>query len=325
MMESLTEELYQSGKRIVDEVEKMGGMAKVVASGWPKLKIEECAAKKQAMIDSGRETIVGVNKYRLEEESPLEVLTIDNNQVRASQVAKLAELRKNRDPKVAQECMDRITKIAETGDGNLLEAAVTAARARCTLGEISYAMEKVFGRHVASDSLVSGAYKSEFGDQKEFEAVANRINEFLDVEGRRPRILVAKMGQDGHDRGAKVIATGFADLGFDVDVGPLFQTPEEVAQQAIDSDVHVVGISTLAAGHRTLVPALIKCLKELGRSDILVVCGGVIPPQDYDQLYKDGVGCIFGPGTRIPVAALQVVNTIMVNLEKKQKQKGAVA
>ncbi|CAG7678015.1 unnamed protein product [Allacma fusca] len=318
MMESLTEEVYQSGKRIVDEIEKMGGMAKAVASGWPKLKIEECAAKKQAMIDSGREVIVGVNKYKLEKETPIEVLTIDNQQVRASQVAKLEELRKSRDSTVAQECLGRITNISNGAEGNLLEAAVTAARARCSLGEISYAMEKVFGRHVASDSLVSGAYKSEYGDQKEFDAVASRIGEFLDLEGRRPRILVAKMGQDGHDRGAKVIATGFADLGFDVDIGPLFQTPDEVAQQAIDSDVHVVGISTLAAGHRTLVPELIKSLDKLGRSDILVVCGGVIPPQDYEQLYKAGVGCIFGPGTKIPVAALQVVNTVMNNLQKKQ-------
>ncbi|CAL8147565.1 unnamed protein product [Orchesella dallaii] len=319
MMEALTDEVYAKGKQIIDEVEKMGGMAKAVASGWPKLKIEECAAKRQAMIDSGLEVIVGVNKYKLEQEEQIEVLTIDNKEVLKSQVAKLNELKGKRDSAKAKEALERITDIAKNGNGNLLEAAVQAARVRCTLGEISYAMEEVFGRHVATDSLVSGAYKSEYGNQKELDAVANRIEDFVSLEGRRPRILVAKMGQDGHDRGAKVIATGFADLGFDVDIGPLFQTPDEVAQQAIDADVHVVGISTLAAGHRTLVPQLISSLKNLGRPDILVVCGGVIPPQDYEMLYQVGVSSIFGPGTKIPVAALEIVNLLIGQLQKAER------
>ncbi|ODN06153.1 Methylmalonyl-CoA mutase, mitochondrial [Orchesella cincta] len=319
MMESLTDEVYAKGKQIIDEVEKMGGMAKAVASGWPKLKIEECAAKRQAMIDSGLEVIVGVNKYKLEQEDKIEVLTIDNKEVLKSQVAKLNTLKEKRDTAKAKEALDRITEIAKNGNGNLLEAAIQAARVRCTLGEISYAMEEVFGRHVATDSLVSGAYKSEYGNQKELDAVANRIDDFVSLEGRRPRILVAKMGQDGHDRGAKVIATGFADLGFDVDIGPLFQTPDEVAQQAIDADVHVVGISTLAAGHRTLVPQLISSLKNLGRPDILVVCGGVIPPQDYEMLYQVGVSSIFGPGTKIPVAALEIVNLLIGQLQKAER------
>ncbi|OXA56817.1 Methylmalonyl-CoA mutase, mitochondrial [Folsomia candida] len=258
MMESLTEEVYQKAKQIVDEVEEMGGMAKAVASGWPKLKIEECAAKRQAMIDSGLEVIVGVNKYQLKDEQPIDVRMIDNNEVLKSQVAKLEKLRSVRNQDAVNDCLRKIQEISKSGNGNLLAASVDASRARCTLGEISSAMEKVFGRHVASGSLVSGAYKSQHGNHKELETVANRIDEFQDVEGRRPRILVAKMGQDGHDRGAKVIATGFADLGFDVDIGPLFQTPDEVAQQAVDADVHVVGVSTLAAGHRTLVPELVQ-------------------------------------------------------------------
>jgi len=260
---------------------------------------------------------VGVNKYQLKDEAPIDVLTIDNNEVLKSQIVKLKRLRSARNEQAVQDCLSKITEIAKTGNGNLLAAAVDASRARCSLGEISYAMEKVFGRHVATGSLVSGAYKSEYGDQDELARVEQRVKEFQDIEGRRPRILVAKMGQDGHDRGAKVIATGFADLGFDVDIGPLFQTPEEVAQQAVDADVHVIGISTLAAGHRTLVPELIRALKQQGREDILVVCGGVIPPQDYDMLYKAGACSVFGPGTKIPVAALQVVNLIIGKIEKR--------
>merc|ERR1719334_1326331 len=310
MMENLTEEVYQEAKRIVEEVEQMGGMAKAVASGWPKLKIEECAARRQANIDSAKEVIVGVNKYKLAKEDQIEVRSIDNAEVRESQLKRLQSVKTTRDPAAAEKCLQDIEASCSSGEGNLLELAVRAARARCSVGEISLAMEKVFGRHVASDRMVSGAYRSEYGENSEIEAVTKAINQFQEAEGRRPRILVAKMGQDGHDRGAKVIATGFSDLGFDVDVGPLFQTPDEVAQQAIDSDVHVVGVSSLAAGHRTLVPELVASLKKLGRPDILVICGGVIPPQDYDFLFKSGASAIFGPGTKLPVAALEVINLI---------------
>jgi len=310
MMENLTQQVYDEAKRIVDEVESMGGMAVAVASGWPKLKIEECAAKRQANIDSSKEVIVGVNKYKLEQEEPIDVLMIDNAEVKSKQLARLAQVKQGRDSEIAQATLNDIEECARTGEGNMLELAIKAARARCTVGEITQAMERVYGRHVANDRLVSGAYRTEYGENEEITAVATAIDTFQDVEGRRPRILVAKMGQDGHDRGAKVIATGFSDLGFDVDVGPLFQTPDEVAQQAIDSDVHVVGVSSLAAGHRTLVPELVKCLQKMGRPDILVICGGVIPPQDYDFLYKSGASAIFGPGTKLPIAALEVVNLI---------------
>jgi methylmalonyl-CoA mutase len=310
MMEKLTDQVYEESRRIVEEVENMGGMAAAVASGWPKLKIEECAAKRQANIDSSKEVIVGVNKYRLDTEEQIDVRIIDNTEVRAKQLARLEHVKKTRDSAKAEQALKEIEEAARSGEGNLMALAVDAARARCTVGEISTAMEKVFGRHVANDRLVSGAYRTEYGESEEISAVTDAIQIFQDGEGRRPRILVAKMGQDGHDRGAKVIATGFSDLGFDVDVGPLFQTPEEVAQQAIDSDVHVVGVSSLAAGHRTLVPELSKCLKELGRPDIIIICGGVIPPQDYEFLYKAGASAIFGPGTKLPVAALDVVNLI---------------
>jgi len=322
MMESLTDQVYKEAKRIVDEVESMGGMAEAVASGWPKLKIEECAAKRQANIDSGKEVIVGVNKYKLDTEDDIDVLMIDNAEVKRKQLQRLAEIKASRDTAAAEKCLEAIEESAKSGEGNLLELAINAARARCTVGEITQAMERVYGRHVANDRLVSGAYRSEYGETEEISAVAKAIDSFQEIEGRRPRILVAKMGQDGHDRGAKVIATGFSDLGFDVDVGPLFQTPDEVAQQAIDSDVHVVGVSSLAAGHRTLVPELVSCLKKQGRPDILVICGGVIPPQDYDFLYKAGASSIFGPGTKLPVAALEVVNLIggHVNNSKKAQQ-----
>jgi len=322
MMESLTDQVYKEAKRIVDEVESMGGMAEAVASGWPKLKIEECAAKRQANIDSGKEVIVGVNKYKLDTEDDIDVLMIDNAEVKRKQLQRLAEIKASRDTAAAEKCLEAIEESAKSGEGNLLELAINAARARCTVGEITQAMERVYGRHVANDRLVSGAYRSEYGETEEISAVAKAIDGFQEIEGRRPRILVAKMGQDGHDRGAKVIATGFSDLGFDVDVGPLFQTPDEVAQQAIDSDVHVVGVSSLAAGHRTLVPELVSCLKKQGRPDILVICGGVIPPQDYDFLYKAGASSIFGPGTKLPVAALEVVNLIggHVNNSKKAQQ-----
>jgi len=297
----------------------MGGMAKAVASGWPKLKIEECAARRQANIDSAKEVIVGVNKYKLAKEDQIEVRSIDNAEVRESQLKRLQSVKTTRDPAAAEKCLQDIEASCSSGEGNLLELAVRAARARCSVGEISLAMEKVFGRHVASDRMVSGAYRSEYGENSEIEAVTKAINQFQEAEGRRPRILVAKMGQDGHDRGAKVIATGFSDLGFDVDIGPLFQTPDEVAQQAVDSDVHCIGVSSLAAGHRALVPDLVKSLEKLGRPDVMIICGGVIPPQDYDFLYKHGVGAIFGPGTKLPVAALEVVNLISGHVDKQKK------
>ncbi|CAG0914400.1 unnamed protein product [Notodromas monacha] len=333
-MESLTQEIYDSAANIMAEVEELGGMAKAVASGYPKLKIEECAARRQALIDSGKEVIVGVNKYRLEKEDPVEVLVIDNTKVRASQIEKLEQIKKSRDKNRAEAALKALEESARTGQGNLLGLAVEASRARCTVGEISMAMEKAFGRHVAKVQLVSGAYKSEYGSKGDLEKVVESINKFVGLEGRRPRILVAKMGQDGHDRGAKVIATGFADVGFDVDVGPLFQTPQEVAQQAVDADVHVVGASSQAAGHKTLIPELVQALKKLGRPDIMVVCGGVIPPQDYDFLYKAGVSFIFGPdydflykagvsfifgpGTKIPVAATEVVEALTKKIGKRQ-------
>jgi methylmalonyl-CoA mutase len=318
-MESLTQEVYEAAKKIMDEVEELGGMAKAVSSGYPKLKIEECAAKRQAHIDSGKEVIVGVNKYRLAKEDPIEVLVIDNNEVRNSQIAKVTKIKKSRDSKRAEASLKALEECAKTGEGNIMALAVECARARCTVGEISMAMEKVFGRHVAKGQLVSGAYKSEYATKDDLDKVITRVEKFLEEEGRRPRILVAKMGQDGHDRGAKVIATGFADLGFDVDVGPLFQTPMETAQQAVDADVHVVGASSLAAGHKTLIPELIQALKKLGRPDILVVCGGVIPPQDYDFLYKAGVSFIFGPGTKLPDAACGIVDALSQKLHKRQR------
>ncbi|KAI8489665.1 hypothetical protein Bbelb_325710 [Branchiostoma belcheri] len=317
MMESLTNEVYEAALGVINEVEEMGGMARAVAEGMPKLRIEECAARRQARIDSGQEVIVGVNKYRLEKEETVEVLSIDNTAVREAQMEKLRQLKASRDNSKAEAALEAIRRGAE-GDGNMLALAVDAARVRCTVGEISDAMASVFGRHVASDRMVSGAYKSEFGESEEIQNAMRRVEAFMSAEGRRPRILVAKVGQDGHDRGAKVIATGFADLGFDVDIGPLFQTAAEVAQQAVDADVHVVGVSTLAAGHKTLVPELIHELKEMGRGDIIVVCGGVIPPQDYDYLYAAGITSIFGPGTRIPIAAMEVLDNIETSLKKKQ-------
>jgi len=313
MMESLTNDVYNKALEIIQEIDEMGGMATAVNSGMPKLRIEESAARRQARIDSGAETIVGVNKYKLDKEGDINVLAIDNTEVRKSQIEKIQKLKETRDEDRAQACLWNIYKGAE-GTENLLQLAVEAARARCTLGEISSAMESVFGRHQAAERMVSGAYKSEYGEDDEISKAIARSVEFEEKEGRRPRILVAKMGQDGHDRGAKVIATGFADLGFDVDIGPLFATPAEAAQQAVDADVHVVGASSLAAGHKTLVPQLVDELTKLGRPDILVIAGGVIPPQDYDYLYERNVAAIFGPGTRIPVAAVEVIEKIEANL-----------
>ncbi|XP_051731056.1 methylmalonyl-CoA mutase, mitochondrial [Ctenopharyngodon idella] len=318
MMEALTNDMYNSALNFISEIEDMGGMARAVAEGIPKLRIEECAARRQARIDSGSEVIVGVNKYRLEKEESVDVLAIDNTAVRNKQIEKLRKVRESRDAEAAKRCLAAIEQCARTKDGNLLELAVEAARARCSVGEITDAMKSVFGEHKASTRMVSGAYRSEFGEHEEIALAHNRIVQFKKHEGRNPRLLVAKMGQDGHDRGAKVIATGFADLGFDVDVGPLFQTPLEVAQQAVDADVHCVGVSTLAAGHKTLVPELIKELRNLNRPDIMVICGGVIPPQDYEFLYDSGVSCIFGPGTRIPQAAVEVVDNIEKSLEKNR-------
>nr|XP_007970491.2 methylmalonyl-CoA mutase, mitochondrial [Chlorocebus sabaeus]XP_037862082.1 methylmalonyl-CoA mutase, mitochondrial [Chlorocebus sabaeus] len=319
MMESLTNDVYDAALKLINEIEEMGGMAKAVAEGIPKLRIEECAARRQARIDSGSEVIVGVNKYQLEKEDAVEVLAIDNTSVRNRQIEKLQKIKSSRDQALAERCLAALTECAASGDGNILALAVDASRARCTVGEITDALKKVFGEHKANDRMVSGAYRQEFGESKEITSAIKRVHKFMEREGRRPRLLVAKMGQDGHDRGAKVIATGFADLGFDVDIGPLFQTPREVAQQAVDADVHAVGVSTLAAGHKTLVPELIKELNSLGRPDILVMCGGVIPPQDYEFLFEVGVSNVFGPGTRIPKAAIQVLDDIEKCLEKKQQ------
>lgn len=315
MMEQLTDQIYAESMKIIDEIEAMGGMAKAVADGIPKLKIEECAARKQARIDSGKDVIVGVNHYKLEKEDPVNVLMIDNTRVRESQISKIQKLKATRDEKAAQKALEAITQCCKSGEGNLLELSVQAAKVRATVGEITDAMEVVWKRHVAKDSLISGAYKTEFGKDEELDKIMKLIKEFEAKDGRRPRILVAKLGQDGHDRGAKIIASSFSDFGFDVDIGPLFATPDEVANQAVDSDCHVVGISTLGAGHKTLIPQLIQKLKEMNRPDIIVICGGVIPPQDYDALYKEGVKCVFGPGTRIPMAILKTLEEIDKNLK----------
>lgn len=317
LMESLTQQVYEKARALVEEMEALGGMAAAVAQGVPKLRIEECAARRQARIDSGAEVVVGVNRYRPADgqagAAPVDVLVVDNGRVRASQVAKLVAVRAARDPVAVSASLTALSEAA-AGDANLMSCAVACARARCSVGEICDALEAVFGRHRASDRLVSGAYRSEYGDSSEMAAAEAAIASFAAAEGRRPRLLVAKLGQDGHDRGGKVIATGFADLGFDVDVGPLFATPAEAAQQAVDADVHVVGVSSLAAGHRTLIPELVAALKAAGRADIVVVAGGVIPPQDYDALMAAGVAEVFGPGTRIPDAAMRVVSAVARNL-----------
>lgn len=312
-MEALTTEIEHEARKIIDEIEQMGGMAKAVASGMPKLRIEESATRKQARIDAGLDTIVGVNKYRLlKEDKPVDVLVIDNAKVRGQQIERLEAVRKSRNEASVREALEKIEEAARSLQGNLLELAVQAARVRCTVGEITYAMEKVVGRHVPGDKMVSGAYMAEFGpkEREETNSVLRQVEQFEQRVGRRPRILVAKMGQDGHDRGAKVVASAFADLGFDVDIGPLFQTPAEVAKQAVEADVHIVGVSSQAAGHRTLIPELISELKKLGADRMLVVAGGVIPQQDYQMLYDAGVVAVFGPGTRIPNAALDVLKQL---------------
>lgn len=309
-VETLTNELMEKAWILIEEIEELGGMAKAIETGLPKMKIEEAAAKKQAQIDSAKEIIIGVNKYRLEQEDAIDILNIDNTVVRQKQMERLTKLKENRDEKAVQEALATLTKAAKTGHVNLLEAAVDAARKRATIGEISDAIELVAGRHKAVIRSVSGVYSANFNDADEIEAVKQMAEDFRDNEGRRPRILIAKMGQDGHDRGAKVIATAFADLGFDVDISPLFQTPAETAQQAVENDVHVVGVSSLAAGHMTLVPALREELAKLGREDILIVVGGVIPAQDYAFLRENGASAIFGPGTVIPVAAQKVIEEV---------------
>jgi methylmalonyl-CoA mutase len=309
-VESLTHELAQKAWALIQEVEELGGMTKAIETGLPKMRIEEAAARKQARIDSGKDVIVGVNRYRTDEKADIDLLEVDNAAVRNLQISRLEKIRAERNAQAVDEALAAITRCAQTGEGNLLALAVEAARHRATLGEISLAMENVFGRHRAVIRSVSGVYAGEVSDDEHFQQARQLADQFEELEGRRPRIMVAKMGQDGHDRGAKVIATSFADLGFDVDIGPLFQTPEEVARQAAENDVHVVGVSSLAAGHKTLVPQLIDELKKIGREDILVIVGGVIPPQDYDFLYQAGVSGVFGPGTIISVAAQQIIRKL---------------
>jgi len=309
-MESLTASLIEEGRKLIAEIDSLGGMTKAIESGMPKLKIEESAARKQARIDIGSEVIVGVNKYKLAKENPIDTLDIDNTAVRESQIARLKKLRAERNDAACSAALEALTKVAETGAGNLLEACVDAARKRASVGEMSDAMEKVFGRHKAEIKLVSGVYGKVFEQSEEFATLKKEVDDFAEGEGRRPRILIAKMGQDGHDRGAKVIATAFADVGFDVDMGPLFQTPEETAKMAVENDVHVVGVSSLAAGHKTLVPQLVAELKKLDAADIVVVCGGVIPRQDYEELYAAGAACIFGPGTTITKSARETLEAI---------------
>ncbi|MEO0401902.1 MAG: methylmalonyl-CoA mutase [Pseudomonadota bacterium] len=308
-VEKLTHDLAEAAWALIEEVEEMGGMTKAVASGMPKLRIEEAAATRQALIDKGDEVIVGVNKFRLEQEDAIDILDIDNAAVRDSQIARLNSIRATRNEDACSAALDALTATAQA-DGNLLQAAVEAARARATVGEISMAMEKVFGRHRAEVKTLAGVYGAAYEGDAGFAAIQKSVEDFAQAEGRRPRMLVVKMGQDGHDRGAKVIATAFADIGFDVDVGPLFQTPAEAAQDAVDNDVHVVGISSQAAGHKTLAPQLVEALKEAGAEDIIVICGGVIPQQDYQFLYDAGVKAIFGPGTNIPDAAQEILTIL---------------
>ena len=314
-VEALTDALMKRAWAHIDEVEKLGGMAKAIETGVPKMRIEEAAARRQAMIDSGQETIVGVNRYRRDVEDPLDILEVDNSAVRESQLERLAKLRAERDDRAVQAALDALTEAAGSGNGNLLALSIEAARARATLGEISAAMETVFGRHKAVIRTISGVYSSTFGEDDQVAVVRGLADQFAEQEGRRPRLLVAKMGQDGHDRGAKVIATAFADLGFDVDIGSLFQTPEETARQAVENDVHIVGMSSLAGGHKTLLPALVAALRDLGREDIMVVAGGVIPAQDYEFLYEKGASAIFGPGTIIPVAAEKILRELAQRVE----------
>jgi methylmalonyl-CoA mutase len=309
-IEKRTAELIDEAWALISEIEELGGMAKAIETGLPKLRIEEAAAKKQARIDAGIDVIVGVNRFETEEASDIDILEVDNTQVRDAQIARLQTLKNNRDAKLVAQLLEEL-KSAATNDQNLLEICVRCAQARCTLGEISATLEEVFGRYKATIQTISGVYAKEIMQDQDFIKAKGLLEEFRVLEGRRPRIMIAKMGQDGHDRGAKIIASSFADLGFDVDMGPLFQTPEEAAKQAIENDVHVMGVSSLAAGHKTLVPAVIAALKHLGRPDIMVVAGGVIPAQDYAYLYDAGVFGIYGPGTKIALAAQEILNLLI--------------
>jgi methylmalonyl-CoA mutase len=310
-VEYLTDQIAQKAWERIEEVEELGGMAKAIESGVPKMRIEEAAARKQARIDNKKEVIVGVNKYRLDKEDPIDILEVDNEKVRRSQIKRLEKLKSERDDSAVSQSLKAITNAAESGEGNLLELAVDAARKRATLGEISDAMEEVFGRYQATIKSISGVYSSEIDNDDSFKEAQAMADQFAEKEGRRPRIMVAKMGQDGHDRGAKVISTSFADLGFDVDVGPLFQTPEEAAKQAVENDVHILGVSSLAASHKSLVPQVLEELNKLGRNDIMVIVGGVIPNQDYQFLYDKGVAAVFGPGTVISEAAQKILMILM--------------
>lgn len=314
-VEKLTDQLAKSAWNEMQEIEEIGGMAEAIRQGVPKRKIEACAAKRQAQIDSGGEVMVGVNKYASNEEEEFELLEVDNEKVRREQIGRLEQVKRNRDQKHVQQALEQLRSAAASGQDNLLELTIGAARVRATLGEISAALEDVFGRYEARTSVVSGVY-SQYQDKSMLNEVKELVKQVRELDGRNPRILVAKMGQDGHDRGAKVIATSFADMGFDVDIGPLFQMPEEVARQALDNDVHIIGISSLAGGHKTLVPALIRSLKEMGREEVLLVVGGVIPPKDYDFLYKAGVSGVFGPGTKIPEAASGILEKLISKLQE---------
>ena len=314
-VEKLTQELVDEAWKLIQEVEELGGMAKAIETGIPKMRIEEAAARKQARIDAGKDIIVGVNRYQLEKEDAMDILEVDNTKVRESQLERLRVLRENRNPERVKAALEKLAEAARTGNGNLLEIAVECARERASLGEISQAMETTFGRHQATIRSISGVYSAESMSDKDFEKAKTLVESFAKLEGRRPRIMIAKMGQDGHDRGAKVIATSFADIGFDVDIGPLFQTPKEAAKQAVENDVHVLGVSSLAAGHKTLVPQVIEELKNLGRPDIMVVAGGVIPAQDYEFLYDAGVFGVFGPGTKISKAAQKILELLIQSAE----------
>jgi len=310
-VEWLTNEIAEKAWKLIEEVEELGGMAKAIEKGVPKLRIEEAAARRQAKIDSGKEIIVGVNEYQVESDEQIDILEVDNTKVRLSQIERLNQTKANRNNEKVKQALDNLTQIAKTGEGNLLAAAVEAAKERATLGEISDAMEEVFGRYHAQIRSVSGVYSSESMEDNDFIKARELTNQFAELEGRRPRIMVAKMGQDGHDRGAKVISTSFADIGFDVDIGPLFQTPEEAAKQAVENDVHILGVSSLAAGHKTLVPQVIEELKKLDREDIMVIAGGVIPQQDYNYLFEAGVVGVFGPGTKISKAAIEILDILI--------------
>ncbi|HOK61538.1 MAG: methylmalonyl-CoA mutase [Tenuifilum sp.] len=315
-VEYLTHEIAHKAWKLIQEVEELGGMAKAIETGIPKMKIEEAAARKQARIDSGKDIIVGVNKYRLDKEDPIEILDVDNTAVREAQIRRLQKLRAERNEAEVQAALNAITRCVETGEGNLLELSVEAAKKRATLGEISYACEKVVGRYKAVIRSISGVYSAESMDDPNYQKARELCEKFAKLEGRQPRIMIAKMGQDGHDRGAKVVSTGYADIGFDVDIGPLFQTPAEAAKQAVENDVHVLGVSSLAAGHKTLVPQVIEELKKLGRDDIMVIVGGVIPPQDYQFLYDHGVVGIFGPGTSVASAAVKILEILLGKFEE---------